>query len=1103
MIDVISAYDWSTTPLGHVASWPDSLRAAVRILVTSRFPMWMAWGPQLTMLYNDAYALVTLGNKHPWALGKPAQEVWYEIWRDIGPRIERVMTTGEASWDETLGLILERSGFPEETFHTFSYSPLAGANDKIEGMLCVVMEDTQRVRGERQLASLSTLAGALVDANTKFEVFAAIERGLAGEKDIPFALVYCFEGDGSKLSLVAHSGIAPGHPAAPREIDTNSLGSPWPVDVLINSNRALTIDRLEALFPYLPTGVWDKPPRQARLLPITRRGQDKPAGVFIAALNPYRQFDAGYEGFLDLAAGQISASITNAEAYETEKRRAEELTDLDRAKTAFFSNVSHELRTPLTLILGPIEDSLLNQSPPSQESLKMLHRNALRLLKLVNGLLDFVRIEVGRVRANYEPTDLSLLTAQLASVFRSAVERAGLRLVVECPPLPEPVFVDREMWEKIVLNLLSNALKSTFEGEIRVSISTDATGAVLTVQDTGTGIPERELPHLFERFNRIEGARRRSHEGSGIGLALVHELVQMHGGIISVESKSGSGTTFKVRLHFGHEHLPEGSIAQGSVGPLVLQGSSVAYLQEALGWLPGHDQIGSAIAGSVAGDQDDEPAAAGAKPVVLLVDDNVDMRDYVRSLLVGRFEVIGASNGRIALEEVSRRTPDLVLTDVMMPEMDGFALLAALRNDPATAFIPIIMLSARAGEEARIEGVESGADDYLTKPFTARELVARVEAQLKMARMRYEAAEQRTALTQEINRARQQAGEALEHVPMAFCTMDRMYRVTYMNAAAQQLAAMSGKAHMGISLWDIYPELLGSELDAKIRRAMEQRVAVEFEQFFPGPGTDAWFQFYVYPQPGEGIILYCRNITETRKAEQALRRSEQLAAAGRLAASIAHEINNPLEAVTNLLFLAKSDQGLASNSRDLLEIADKELQRLSHIAARSLKFYRQRTAPALTALDEVIDSVIYFYDPAIRVRNIGIERRYRATPPVLCHPGEIQQVFTNLVANALDALPEKGRLIVAARAATGADGKQVVAVTIADNGSGMDRSMFERLFQPFVTTKGEAGTGLGLWVSKGILDKHHARVAVRTRLDHGSVFRIFFPIDGDTPPMST
>jgi len=606
MSELISAYDWSRTPLGHVAAWPDSLKAAVRILVTSRFPMWMAWGPELTMLYNDAYARVTLGTKHPWALGKPSPIVWHEIWPDIGPRIERVMRTGEASWDETLGLILERSGFPDETYHTFSYSPLAGASGQIEGMLCVVMEDTQRVRGERQLSSLSTLAGALVDANTKKEVFGAIERGLANQKDIPFALVYCFEGGGPNLCLVAQSGIEAGHPAAPREMDSESVGAAWPVDLLFESNRAMTLDRLADLFPDLPAGDWNKPPNQARLVPLFRRGQEKPAGVFIAALNPYRQFDTSYAGFLDLAAGQISASITNAEAYEAEKHRAEELADLDRAKTTFFSNVSHELRTPLTLILGPVEDALLSDAFPSHESLQMLHRNALRLLKLVNGLLDFVRIEVGRMQAHYEPTDLSQLTAQLASVFRSAVERAGLTLTVECPPLPEPVYVDREMWEKIVLNLLSNALKATFVGEIRISIAPEDSGATLTIRDTGTGIPEQEVPHLFERFRRIEGAQRRSHEGSGIGLALVHELVEMHGGRIEVESKLGAGTAFKVHLPFGHEHLARGHVARDVAGHIEVQGTAVAYVQEALGWLPGHERLRDEIAGSVAGDQGED-----------------------------------------------------------------------------------------------------------------------------------------------------------------------------------------------------------------------------------------------------------------------------------------------------------------------------------------------------------------------------------------------------------------------------------------------------------------------------------------------------------------
>jgi signal transduction histidine kinase len=654
------------------------------------------------------------------------------------------------------------------------------------------------------------------------------------------------------------------------------------------------------------------------------------------------------------------------------------------------------------------------------------------------------------------------------------------------------------MWEKIVLNLLSNALKSTFEGEIRVTVSQDDQRATLSIGDTGTGIPEQELPHLFERFRRIEDARRRSHEGSGIGLALVHELVEMHGGSLGVSSTLGKGTTFTVGLPFGRDHLAHGQVITDSLTPVVLQESAVAYVQEALGWLPGHDQLRTEITGAVAGDQGEAPLLSepGGRPVILLVDDNADMVEYLRSLLAGRFDVVCAGSGKSALEAIDRGVPDLVLTDVMMPQMDGFSLLSAVRQKPAASSVPVIMLSARAGEKSRIQGLDAGADDYLTKPFTARELVARVEAQLKMARLRKEGIEQKAAFALAIDRARQFAWEVLECIPDSFATLDRNYRISFMNAAATRLVSGSGKPHVGEVLWDLYPMLVGTQLETVIRRAMDERVPAEFEQFFQSESDEVWYQFYVYPQPAEGIVIYLRNTTETRKTEQALRRSEQLAAAGRLAASIAHEINNPLEAVTNLLFLAKTDQGLSHNTRDLLEVADKELQRLSHITARSLKFYRQRTAPALTSLDEVIDSVVYFHDPSIRLFNTRVERRYQPAPPVLCLPGEIQQVFTNLVSNALDALSEKGRLVLGIRPAKDKSGRDGVRVTIADDGSGMDAQMFDRLFHPFVTTKGEAGTGLGLWVSKGILDKHHAGIAVRSMSGRGTVFRIFFPLDG-------
>jgi PAS domain S-box-containing protein len=1088
MNDLVRSFDWESTPLGPIETWPSSLQNTVRILLTSRFAMWMAWGPELTFLYNDSYARTTLGKKHPWALGKPAPVVWSEIWKDVGPRIHRVMETGEASWDEALMLLLERSGFTEETYHTFSYSPLEGPDGSIAGMLCVVMEDTTRVIGERQLAALSHLSSVLATAITQQDVFAAAERCLAGQKDMPCTLIYLLGDSETELRLVAGTGMDPAHPAAATRIDLATELAAWPIREVLEYGRAVTVQNLLEEFPEMPAGCWDRPPSRARLVPLTRQGKEKPIGVFIGALNPYRDFNSSYSGFLDLVAGQIAAGITNAQAYEEERKRAESLAELDRAKTTFFSNVSHELRTPLTLILGPLEDALAAQDQPSLASVEMMQRNAQRLLKLVNGLLDFVRIEGGRTRASFEPTDLAQLTTNIASVFRSAVERAGLNLAVECPPLPEEVYVDREMWEKIVLNLLSNALKSTFDGAIHVAVTQANGEARLTVTDTGTGIADTDLEHLFERFQRIEGAQRRSHEGSGIGLALVRELVEMHGGTIRAESQLGRGTTFTVALPLGHHHLPENQVAMAASELLDARGAATRYLQEALGWLPASEQ--PATTGAAAAELNE--SSEEQKPVVVFADDNSDMRTYVMSLLGWRYHVIPVTTGRQALDEVRRRRPDLVLTDAMMPEMDGLSLLAALRDDPATRTIPVIMLSARAGEDASIGGLEAGADDYLTKPFSARELAARVEAQIKMAGLR-----------EQMSQAKQFAWEALEHIPDAFCTLDRDYRVTYLNRAAAAIAEGTGLPHMGRSLWEIYPSLLGSPVETNFRKAMESRVSLEFEQYFQGDGSEAWYKFLLYPQPGGGIILYLRDTTTAQRTEQALRGSEQLAAAGRLAATIAHEINNPLEAVTNLLFLAKMDETVAGGTRGLLDVADRELQRLSHIAARSLKFYRQRTAPTPTSLEDIVESVLFFNEPDLRSRRIRLERRHRPAPSVLCLPGEMQQVLTNLISNALDALEDNGRLVVAVRAATDGDGRKGVSVTVADTGHGMSRTTLDRLFHPFMTTKGEAGTGLGLWVSKGILDKHYSTILVRSRVNTGTVFRLFLPLDTTVPPLET
>ena len=742
----LAAVDWATTPLGPAAAWPQSLQTAVDMLLSSRFPMWLAWGPQLTFFCNAAYRRDTLGRKYPWALGRPAREVWAEIWDDISPRIDTVLATGQATWDEALLLFLERSGYPEETYHTFSYSPLRDEAGAVVGMLCVVSEDTGRVIGERRMATLRDLGSDLTAVRTEQETLEFAGRQLdRNRQDLPFTLTYLFDGDGGTARLAVSTGIAAGHPAAPAALAAGDPDPVWPVAALLRGETSL-VDLVGARFDGLPAGAWREPPVQALVAPLAQQGGAW-YGFLVAALNRYRPLDEGYRGFTSLVAGHLAAGIASARSYQDQRRRAEELAELDRAKTAFFSNISHEFRTPLTLIMGPVQElqRLLSDEPRARGELEVISRNALRLGRLVNALLDFSRIEAGRMQASYEPSDIAQVTAELASVFRSAVERAGLDFVVDCPPLPEPAYLDRGMWEKVVLNLLSNALKFTFDGSIRVAVRAEGGDAVVTVADTGIGVPADEMPRLFERFHRVENTRSRSNEGSGIGLALVQELIALHGGTITASSAEDAGTTFTIRLPLGHAHLPAGALVPAGHAATV-SANADPYVQEAMRWLPGTAADGDDGAGDQAPAQEILPAGDADLPApasrllparVLVADDNADMREYLARLLRGAgYLVTTVTDGLAALGSVRADAPDLVISDVMMPGLDGLALVAALRADARTAAVPVLLLSARAGQEASVEGLHAGADDYLVKPFSAVEFVARVRSNLGLARFR-------------------------------------------------------------------------------------------------------------------------------------------------------------------------------------------------------------------------------------------------------------------------------------------------------------------------------------------------------------------------------
>ncbi len=806
----LAQVDWAATPLGPPSGWPQSLRTAVSILLSSRFPMWMAWGPELTFFCNAAYRRDTLGRKYPWALGRPASEVWSEIWSDIGPRIDRVLSTEQATWDEGLLLFLERSGYPEETYHTFSYSPLRDDDGQVVGMLCVVSEDTHQVIGERRMATLRLLGSDPSVIRTEGESLAFAHHQLGQNlRDLPFTLTYLFDENGD-ARLAGASGIAAGHPVAPAVLPADGA-TVWPVAQAARGESVL-IDLDGGPYADLPTGDWPEPPVKALVVPLLEQGGTS-RGFLVAALNRYRPVNEKSTGFVGLAAAHLSAGIGSARSYRHQQQRAEELAELDRAKTAFFSNISHEFRTPLTLILDPVAELRARSSGLDEvmrEDLDIVWRNGLRLSKLVNTLLDFSRIEEGRAQARYEPVDLAAVTAELASVFRSALDRAGLEFVVDCPTLDEPVFVDRDMWEKVILNLLSNALKFTFDGSISVRVRAEAGDAVVTVADTGIGVAAEEMPRLFERFHRIESAHARSNEGSGIGLALVQELVNLHGGSINADSAEGVGTTFTIRLPFGSAHLSADAVGSAG-GTHEASGVAEPYLQEVLRWIPGGDDAPAEVEESALTPDNAKLHVPGGDtpPRVLIADDNTDMREYLARLLSGAgYQVEAVVDGQEALETVRASVPDLVISDVMMPRLDGLALVAALRADPRTSAVPVVLLSARAGQEASIEGLQAGADDYLVKPFAAAELLARVRANIELARLRNHHARWRTAL--------------VDSLQEAFFICNEQGAVIEINSAFTDI---TGYGPDGLPYEPVFPWWPSADTDPDARRQVEEAFA--------------------------------------------------------------------------------------------------------------------------------------------------------------------------------------------------------------------------------------------------------------------------------------
>ncbi|RKH01981.1 ATP-binding protein [Corallococcus carmarthensis] len=1109
MAALIASLDWSRSPLGPIESWPQSLRTTVSLCLASNFPINIIWGDGHNQIYNAGYR-VLCGAVHPRAMGESYRVTWASAWSALREPFERALA-GETSYLENQRMFLERNGYPEETFFTFSLSPIRDESGRVVGLFHPVTETTPSMLAERRTRTLRDIADRAGQALVFDEACELLLATLGAYSfDVPFALLYVTSADGNEARLRGLCGTVAGMPFAPEVIRLTGTADDeaWPLERAAKSGRVEQVADLEARFGPVVAGPYPEPVKSSFVLPVRVAGVEAPLGYLVIGVSQRLPLDGTYRAFVDMLGTAVSAALGNVRAYEAERRRAEALAEIDQAKTAFFSNVSHEFRTPLTLMLGPVEDLLAGVRGALPEAahgeLQVVHRNALRLLKLVNALLDFSRIEAGRAQATVEATDLSALTRDIASAFRSAVERGGMQLVVDAEPLGEPVFVDREMWEKIVLNLVSNAFKFTHAGEIRVELRREDGFARLSVRDTGIGIPESELGKVFQRFHRVKEARGRTHEGSGIGLALVHDLAKLHGGAVEVKSVEGQGSTFFVRVPFGRGFamgLPVLEAERPPANPIRVE----AFVEEALRWSVDPSEEPVPVPAAPPG----TPAPVeetGPRPRILLADDNADMRDYVRRLLSRRYDVTAVANGAEALRSARESRPDLVLSDVMMPVMDGIQLVQQLRADEALRTLPVILLSARAGEEATASGLELGADDYLTKPFAAKELLARVQAQLTMAAMRLRAAEQE-AHAEQLEQQQRWLEAVLDRLPTPTLLMDPdSGEFTFANRAAHQLAdgrfptdLATAEHGLGFHLTDEAggPLVLERALEIPLRdlEVVGHSVTKRLHLVVDSDVVPALGQ-----QPSR-TILSLRDISGLKRVEQELK--ALLGARDEFLSIASHELKTPITSLLLQLQMAERNvkavaEGRAGNPERLarsLTVSLVQVDRLTRLVEDLLDVARIRSGTFELNCREV-DLVQLASDVLERLSGqlaqVGCPSRLEAPPGMVgdVDAHRLEQVLTNLITNAMRYAPG-GPLVVRLQ-----ELGDLMRIEVRDHGPGVPEAQRESIFDRFdrgIASRNAGGLGLGLFISKQIVAAHGGRISVEGPPDGGACFVVLLP----------
>ncbi|GAA6012808.1 hypothetical protein JCM10207_005367 [Rhodosporidiobolus poonsookiae] len=967
--------------------------------------------------------------------------------------------------------------------------------------------------------------------------------------------------------------------------DDNASSTVWPlVEALTTRKPVFISDVGQRAHGFLQRG-WPDDVRRAVVVPIMTEGSTFPKALKIIGLNPRRPFNEVYGTFLSLITRGMSTGLLSIDVAEEQAKKSQELTELNDARTVFFSNISHELRTPLTLILGPLEDVLQSKEATlpdaDRDKLGVVQRNAHRLLNMVNTLLDFSRLESGQMDAVYRPTLLGPRVAELASLFRAAVERGGIDFVVDIADdrwaEKKPFYLSAEMLEKIVFNILGNSYKYTLTGRIDVRVTFTPTEGVLAFQDSGVGIKDEDLSVIFDRFHRIDSSAR-SFEGTGIGLSLVLELVKALGGTIDVESELGTGSTFTVRLPRGSDHLPQDRIEDEPFEMVALPpraAQSMAIINDASAWRvesrPAQESKGTATpTARRASDAEPLPAVfnLGHETTCLVVDDNAQLRSFIASTLSKTFTVVEKKDGQEALDYALANPVQIVITDIAMPVMNGRELLTKLRQNASTSLIPVIFLSAAAGAEARVDALLAGADDYLVKPFQARELLARVNVHLQLGQMRMELERRVLERTAELVESEKQFRVLSEqHQTLALVSPVGIFQTTpdgEMVFVNPQFMAITGHPEdvphsqwrgdidpadlprveklWGAAISDWRPDKGVTTFDYRYKNGKYAQLEIRsYDGGFIGSITDVSHQ-------KEVEAFHIREVeSRAQEAEENRRNTEMFLDVS------SHELRNPLSGVWQnaevvgasldrfLDFLEDLRAGKAAEPAVIEEMHEEMLENVDAVESIMLcASHQQRIADDILNVSKLNMGLLSIqvapFDLAAAVREVvktfdaqsqqqhiklgvanGPSFEALAVDWIVADSGRVKQVLINFLANAMRYATDSERKEITVRLdafdhAPPASGKRIaspdqsfepppeciwVRVAVEDSGKGLSPEQLDTLFARFAQanpkTDQYGGAGLGLFVSRSLVELHRGFIEVDSALGKGSTFSFTIP----------